>query len=124
MGRSSIRAISSRERRAKESEHLKANVDEKEDEFEENDELPPPDPMREGIDWVRDDRGHISHPIQKRAHDALHASLEELKAAGHFPEDRDEQLADFVSGFMTSVQSSPVLWVGLRAAPIFLKQPC
>jgi hypothetical protein len=83
----------------KESEDLKANVDE--DEFEENDELPPPDPMREGIDWVRDDRGHISHPIQKRAHDALHALLEELKAAGHFPGDRDEQLADFVSGFMT-----------------------
>ena len=85
----------------KESEDLKANVDENEDEFEENDELPPPDPMREGIDWVRDDRGHISHPIQKRAHDTLHALLEELKAAGHFPEDRDEQLADFVSGFMT-----------------------
>jgi hypothetical protein len=57
--------------------------------------------MRQGIDWVHDDRGHISHPIQKRAHDALHALLEELKAAGHFPEDRDEQLADFVSGFMT-----------------------
>ena len=90
-----------RQEQEKESEDLKANVDENEDEFEENDELPPPDPMRAGIDWVRDDRGHISHPIQKRAHDTLHALLEELKAAGHFPEDRDEQLADFVSGFMT-----------------------
>jgi hypothetical protein len=57
--------------------------------------------MREGIDWVRDDRGHISHPIEKRAHDALHTLLDELKAAGHFPEEQDEQLADFVSGYMT-----------------------
>jgi hypothetical protein len=78
----------------KESEDLKANVDENEDEFEQNDELPPPDPMCEGIDWVRDNRGHISHPIRERAHDALHALLDELKAAGHFQEDRDEQLAD------------------------------
>jgi hypothetical protein len=89
-----------RQEQEKESEDLKANVDENEDEFEENDELPPPDPMREGIDWVRDDRGHISHPIQKRAHDALHALLEELKAAGHFPEEQDEQLGDFVGGYM------------------------
>jgi hypothetical protein len=64
-------------------------------------ELPPPDPMREGIDWVHDERGHILHPIEKRAHDTLHALLNELKAAERFPEDEDEQVADFVSGFMT-----------------------
>ncbi|HZR05374.1 MAG TPA: hypothetical protein VFA61_06065 [Candidatus Udaeobacter sp.] len=64
-------------------------------------ELPPPDPMREGIDWVKDERGHIVHPIEKRAHDALHALLDELKAAERFPEEEDEQVADFVSGFMT-----------------------
>jgi hypothetical protein len=88
-----------------EPQDLQADIEEQdENDFEEeieDDELPPPDPMRKGIDWVRDDRGDISHPIQKRAHDALHALLEELKAAGHFPEDKDEQLADFVSGFMT-----------------------
>lgn len=87
------------------SEDLQAAIpaeDESEfdEEFEDH-ELPPPDPMREGIDWVRDDRGHISHPIEKRAHDALHALLEELKAAGHFPEEQDEQLGDFVGGYMT-----------------------
>jgi len=71
-----------------------------EDEFEEDNELPPPDPMREGIDWVRDERGRISHPVKKRAGDALHLLLDELKAAGHFPEEKDEQLAEFVSGFM------------------------
>ena len=84
---------------------LEAKIDEeKEDESEsdiEDYELLPPDPMREGIDWVRDERGHILHPIEKRAHDALHALLDELKAAEHFPEEEDEQLADFVSGFMT-----------------------
>src|SRR4030095_4915859 len=60
--------------------------EEKEDESEnhiEDHELPPPDPMREGIDWVRDERGHILHPIEKRAHDTLHALLDELKAAEH-----------------------------------------
>ncbi|HYY35678.1 MAG TPA: hypothetical protein VE867_04820, partial [Candidatus Binatia bacterium] len=27
--------------------------------------------------------------------------LDELKAVGHFPEEKDEQVAEFVSGFMT-----------------------
>lgn len=88
------------EERERKTEHLQAERPEEFEEIEDH-ELPPPDPMREGIDWVRDDRGHISHPIQKRAHDALHALLEELKAAGHFPEEQDEQLGDFVSGYMT-----------------------
>jgi hypothetical protein len=66
----------------------------------ENYELPPPNPMREEIDWVRDESGHILHPIEKRAHDALHGLLDELKASERFPEE-DAQVADFVSGFMT-----------------------
>jgi hypothetical protein len=95
---------SQEQEKEKKNQDLQAEIPaEGEDDFEEidDDELPPPDPMREGIDWVRDDRGHISHPIQKRAHEALHALLEELKAAGHFPEAQDEQLGDFVSGYMT-----------------------
>ena len=31
----------------------------------------------------------------------MHALLDELRAAKHFPEEEDGQLADFVSGFMT-----------------------
>jgi hypothetical protein len=88
-----------------EAEDFEAKVNkEKEDAFDEDIEeyeLPPPDPMQEGIDWVRDKRGRISHPIQKRANDSLHLLLDELEAAGHFPEEKDDQLADFVSGFMT-----------------------
>ena len=90
-------------KKEKEPEDLQAETAE-DDEFEEElekHEFPLPDPMREGIDWVRDDDGDLSHPICKRAHDALHALLDELKAAGHFPEDSDEQLADYVSGYMT-----------------------
>ncbi len=84
-----------------EAEDSVAKVDkEKEDEFEDY-ELPPPDPMREGIDWVHDERGHVLHPIEKHAHDTLHALLDELKAADHFPEEEDEQVGDFVNGFMT-----------------------
>jgi hypothetical protein len=89
--------------RAKEPEDLQeetAEDDEFEEQLEEH-EFPPPDPKREGIDWVRDDDGDLSHPICKRAHDALHALLDELKATGHFPEAQDEQLGDFVSGYMT-----------------------
>src|SRR5438094_4888278 len=92
-------------RQEEQAEDLEAKIDEEKGGQSENDvedyELPPPDPMREGIDWVRDERGHILHPIEKRAHDALHGLLDELKAAEHFPEEEYEQIADFVSGFMT-----------------------
>jgi len=88
-----------------EADDLEATLDQEREDKNEGDnedyELPPPDPMREGIDWLRDERGHILHPIEKRAHDTLHALLDELKAAEHFPEEEDEQVADFVSGFMT-----------------------
>jgi hypothetical protein len=89
----------------KEAKDLEAKIDEEDEDKFENDiedyESPPPDPMREGIDWVRDTRGHVLHPLEKRAHDLLYALLDELKAAGHFPEENDAQLSDFVSGFMT-----------------------
>ncbi len=78
-------------------ENKTENPEDNSGEFEEDIEdygLPPPDPMR-------DERGSISYPINKRANDALHLLLDELKAAEHFPEEKDDQLADFVSGFMT-----------------------
>lgn len=62
-------------------------------------ELPAPDPSREGIDWVRNEDGEISHPIKKRTTDMLYSLLDELRAAGH-PEKRHEGLADFVSHIM------------------------
>jgi hypothetical protein len=59
-------------------------------------ELAPPDPLREGIDWVRDEDGEIAHPIKKRATEALYSLLDELRAAGN-PEQQHDGLADFVS---------------------------
>jgi hypothetical protein len=63
-------------------------------------ELPMPEPSLEGIDWVRDERGEIVHPIQKRAKESLYALLDELRAAGN-PEEHHGGLADFVAHTMT-----------------------
>ena len=62
-------------------------------------ELDPPDPTREGIDWVRDEDGELAHPIKKRATETLYLLLDELRAAGN-PEQQHDGLADFVSHFM------------------------
>ena len=53
---------------------------------------------------------------------ALHALSEELKAAGHFPEEQDEQLGDFVSRLHDPQRKAgAALWTALRAATIFPK---
>jgi hypothetical protein len=62
-------------------------------------ELPPPNPAREGIDWVRDEDGEFAHPIKKRATETFYLFLDELRAAGN-PEQQHDGLADFVSHFM------------------------
>ena len=63
-------------------------------------ELPMPEPSLEGIDWMRDERGEIVHPIQKRAKESLYALLDELRAAGN-PQEHHDGLADFVAHTMT-----------------------
>ncbi len=68
------------------------------------DDLPeeePPDPAREGVDWVRDGEERYIHPVQKRAKDALYALTDELKARGHFPQCSDDDLGAFVGHSMT-----------------------
>ena len=92
-----------------EQEQSKAADNEADDAFgddldfvDDEDDEPLPDPAKEGIDWVHDEeRGRVVHPISKHANDALHALLDELKAAGHFPDCDDEALGDFVGHFMT-----------------------
>ena len=49
---------------------------------------------------MRDEKGDIVHPIQKRARDALYALLDELRAAGS-PEEHHEGLGEFVAQTMT-----------------------
>jgi hypothetical protein len=61
---------------------------------------PMPEPLHEGIDWVRDDRGDVVHPIQKRAKESLYKFLDELRAAGH-PQEHHEALGEFVAHSIT-----------------------
>jgi hypothetical protein len=70
----------------------------------------PPDPAREGIDWVRDDREDIMHPLAKHARDVMHALLAELKAGGQNLRASDEAIDEFSAHFMTlSVKLSSAL---------------
>lgn len=61
-----------------------------------------PNPLTEGIDWVRDDSGHIRHPLSKRA-------FESGVAIWHYCDDRgllggngDGELAEMVFQFQTA----------------------
>ena len=61
----------------------------------------PPDPAREGIDWVRDDDGRILHPIARQARDLLYALLDELKDRGENLAQTDAAIGEFTAHFMT-----------------------
>jgi hypothetical protein len=61
----------------------------------------PPDPVREGIDWVHDAEERIIHPVAKRARDLLDPLFDEMKTAGEENRPGDEPFFDFVNEFMT-----------------------
>ena len=70
--------------------------------FDEADfEEDPPDPAREGIDWVRDAEERILHPVAKHARDLLYALLAELRAGGEDLVETDAALGEFAMHFMT-----------------------
>jgi len=78
------------------------DLDEEEDELlemEAYDETPP-DPEREGIDWVHDEEEGYIHPVAKRARDLLDPLLDEMKTAGEENAPDDEPFYDFVSELM------------------------
>jgi hypothetical protein len=68
---------------------------------DEVDDEPPPDPDREGIDWVHDRGERIMHPVAKRARDLLDPLLAEMRSAGDENDPGDEPFFAFVSDFMT-----------------------
>ena len=74
-----------------------AHADFNETDFEED----PPDPAREGIDWVRDSEERIMHPVAQRTRDLLYALLAELRAGGEDLAETDTALAAFTAHFMT-----------------------
>jgi hypothetical protein len=80
-----------------------------EDSGEENEDFPeledfeetPPDPEREGIDWVHDREERYIHPVAKRARDLLDPLLKEMKTAGDENAPDDEPFFDFTNELMT-----------------------
>jgi hypothetical protein len=76
------------------------------DDFEEK----PPDPAREGVDWVHDKEERVMHPIAKHARDVAHELTDELKAQGQLPNGNDDAVDEFFFHFRTfSVKLSSAL---------------
>jgi len=67
----------------------------------ENEPPQEPDPNREGIDWVRDEHGHIHHPLQRRCSDCAMKYWHDADALGLL-NTPDRDLAQFISEFQTT----------------------
>lgn len=66
-----------------------------------NEPEPEPDPSREGIDWIRTENGHITHPLQHRCFESAIRVWHAVDKLGLKNSD-DEDLAQFVSEFQTT----------------------
>jgi hypothetical protein len=67
-------------------------------------EVPPlePNPLTEGVDWVRDEDGRIRHPLSKRAFESGVAIWHYCDDRGLLGENADVDLADMVFQFQTT----------------------
>jgi hypothetical protein len=67
-------------------------------------EVPPlePNPLTEGIDWVRDKDGHIHHPLTKRAFNSAMSMWHFCNDRGLLGEDGDSDLHEMVFQFQTT----------------------
>ena len=63
-----------------------------------NEPPPEPDPLREGIDWIRTDDGEIEHPLQHRCHEAAMKVWKECDKLGLTKSD-DDDLQGFLFEF-------------------------
>ena len=66
-----------------------------------NEPLPEPDPHRQGIDWIRSDRGDLRHPLQHRCYESAIKVWQDVKALG-LEEHPDKDLTDLISEFQTA----------------------
>lgn len=57
---------------------------------------PQPDPLKEGIDWVRDDRGHPVHPLYLQCFNLISEFRADCKNAGLLDEKIDHPLNDLI----------------------------
>ena len=67
-------------------------------------EVPPlePNPLTEGVDWVRDEDGHIHHPLTKRAFNSAMSMWHFCDDRGLLGEDGDADLHEMVFQFQTT----------------------
>jgi hypothetical protein len=65
-----------------------------------NEPEPEPDPAREGIDWVRNERGDIDHPLQHRCFESAMKYWNEVDKLGLKTEDDD--VGSFIFEFQTT----------------------
>ena len=67
-------------------------------------EVPPlePNPITEGIDWIRNEEGHIHHPLQRRAFESAMSMWHFCKDRGLLGEDGDEDLREMIFEFQTT----------------------
>ncbi len=63
--------------------------------------LPPPDPAREGIDWIRTEDGDIAHPLQHRCFESAMKVWHQCKDLG-LSKAEDDDLAQFIFEFQTT----------------------
>lgn len=62
---------------------------------------PEPDPLREGIDWIRTPKGDIRHPLQHRCYESALKFSREVEAL-NLEGAEDPGLVQFISGFLTA----------------------
>jgi hypothetical protein len=67
-------------------------------------ELPPlePNPLTEGVDWIRDKDGHIHHPLTKRAFESAVAMWHFCDERGLLGENGDNDLHEMIFEFQTT----------------------
>jgi hypothetical protein len=63
--------------------------------------LPEPEPHREGIDWIRDQRGDLRHPLQHRCSESARKFFHQAKDRG-LDKSSDQDLGQFLFEFQTT----------------------
>lgn len=66
-----------------------------------NEPDPEPDPHREGIDWVRDKRGHLHHPLQHRCSESALKFWKQTDKLG-LKNSNDKDLGAFIGEWQTT----------------------
>jgi hypothetical protein len=66
-----------------------------------NEPEPEPDPAREGIDWIRDQHGHIHHPLQHRCTESAMKFWKQVDRLGS-KKSEDDDLQECLSEWLTT----------------------